>query len=206
MQWARRLGGLVVAVILFFHGLPGFVDDSAAWHSWITSMNLPTLVYPIGIVGGLLLGTSEWWYPQLRKVWDRVRRVPTALALPNEDLVRFKECLPQVELCQKLVGQYASPLNMGIMQLLTGDITMIKLIRELDYLTQSLNALGIRCPSVYGGNDESHSDFRVRLRIWNRHLAELVVMITHDGLVRARQLEPLNPTKPPTSGKSDALC
>ena len=125
---------------------------------------------------------------------------------PAEDLVRFKECLPQVELCQKLVGQYASPLNMGIMQLLTGDITMIKLIRELDYLTQSLNALGIRCPSVYGGNDESHSDFRVRLRIWNRHLAELVVMITHDGLVRARQLEPLNPTKPPTSGKSDALC
>ena len=124
----------------------------------------------------------------------------------DNDLVRFRECLPQVELCQKLVGTYASPLNMGFMQLLTGDITMIKLIRELEYLTRSLNALGIRCPSVRGGNDESHSDFRVRLRIWNMHLAELVVMIPHDDLVRARQLEPPDSTKPPTSDKSDALC
>ena len=98
---------------------------------------------------------------------------------------------------------------MGIMQLRylsTGDTTIIKLIRELDYLTRSLNALGIRCPSVYGGNDESDSDFCVRMQIWNRHLAELVVMIPHDDLVRARQLEPLNPTKPPTSDKSDAQC
>ena len=78
---------------------------------------------------------------------------------------------------------------------------MIRLIRELEYLTRSLNALGIRCPSVYGDNDESDSDFRVRMQIWNRHLAELVVMIPHDDLVRARQLEPLNPTKSPTSDK-----
>ena len=52
-----------------------------------------------------------------------------------------------------------------------------------------------------GGNDESDSDFRVRMQMWNRHLAELVVMIPHDDLVRARQLESLNPTKPPTSDK-----
>ena len=57
---------------------------------------------------------------------------------------------------------------MGIVQLhylSTGDTTMIRLIRELEYLTRSLNALGIRCPSVYGDNDESDSDFRVRMQI-----------------------------------------
>ena len=97
---------------------------------------------------------------------------------------------------------------MAIMQLhyfSTGDTTMIKLIRELEYLTRSLKQLGIRCPSVYGGNDESDSDFRVRMQIWNMHLAELAVMISHDDLMQARQLEPLNPTKPPTSDKSNAL-
>ena len=187
-------------------GVPGRIDDSAMWRIWLDGMNPFDIIYPAGLAFGICLGTSEWWYPRLRQGWNRAQNTSTALASPAEDLVGFRECLPQVELCQKLVGQYASPLNMGIMELLTGDITMIKLIRELDYLTRSLNALGIRCPSVYGGNDESHSDFRVRLRIWNMHLAELVVMITHDDLVRARQLEPLNPTKPPTSGKSDALC
>ena len=157
---------------------------------------------------------SDQWRTPAVNWWRRIRHAQlTALPVlnqPDEDLVCFRECLPQVELCQRLVGQYASPLgslNMGIMKLhylFTGDTTMIKLIRELDYLTRSLNALGIRCPSVHGGNDESDSDFRVRLRIWNMHLAELVVMIPHDDLVRARQLEPLDPTKPPTSDKSDA--
>ena len=158
---------------------------------------------------------SDRWRTPVIKWWRRIRHAElTALPVlnqPHEDLVRFRECLPQVELCQRLIGQYAGPLgglNMWIMSLrywLAGDITMIKLIKEFGYLTRSLNALGIRCPSVYGGNDESDSDFRDRLRIWNIHLAELAVMIPHDDLVRARQLEPLDPTKPPASDKSDAL-
>ena len=165
------------------------------------------------LLSGPLLWTSGWWYPRLRQWRNHVLRAhPAALALPNEDLVRFRECLPQVELCQRLIGQYAGPLgglNMGIMSLrywFAGDITMITLIRQLEYLTWSLDTLGIRCPSVYGGNGESDSAFRVRLLVWNMHLAELAVMILHDDLARARQLEPLDPTKPPTSGKSDALC
>ena len=173
------------------------------------------------VIGSLLLIVtpitwySDLWHTPVVNWWRRISHAQlTALPVlnqPDEDLVRFRECLPQVELCQRLIGQYAGPLgglNMGIMSLrywLAGDITMIKLIKELDYLTWSLDTLGIRCPSVYGGNDASDSDFRVRLRIWNIHLAELAVMIPHDDLVRARQLEPLDPTKPPTSDKSDAL-
>ena len=178
---------------------------------WLWGVILLACVLPSAVTYGVpyikrRLSPKSFRVPRLLQ-WRRpTQNTSTALASFAEDLVRFRECLPQVELCQKLVGTYASPLNMGIMQLLTGDITMIKLIRELEYLTRSLNALGIRCPTVRGGNDESHSDFRVRLRIWNMHLAELVMMIPHDDLVRARQLEPLNPTKPPTSGKSDALC
>ena len=193
-------------------GVPGRIDDSAMWRIWLDGMNPSDIIYPAGVVCGLALATSEWWYPRLRQGWHRAQDTSTALASPAEGLVRFKECLPQVERCQKLVGPRASPLgglNMGIMQLhylSTGDTTIIKLVRELEYLTRSLDALGIRCPNVYGGNDESDSDFRVRMRIWNMYLAELVVMISHDDLMRARQLEPLNSTKPPTSGKSDAQC
>ena len=53
---------------------------------------------------------------------------------PAEDLVRFKECLPQVELCQKLVGPYASPLgglNLGIMRLEISEIAVVEVRHEL---------------------------------------------------------------------------
>ena len=169
----------------------------------------------IGFIStGPLLWTSGWWFPRLPRRKRRLTAPLTAMSVlnqPDEDLVRFRECLPQVELCQRLIGQYAGPLgglNMGIMSLRylsAGDMTMITLIRQLEYLTCSLDTLGIRCPSVYGGNGESDSAFRVRLLVWNMHLAELAVMIPHDDLARARQLEPLEPTKAPTSDKSDGL-
>ena len=221
MRWLLRAAIVAqiigwVDIALFFIGLPGYIDDTKTWARWVALVVSPPIL-AVAIcfaISGPLLWTSGWWFPRLPRRKRRLTAPLTAMPVlnqPDEDLVRFRECLPQLELCQELVGQYASPLgglNMGIMKLhylFTGDTRMIKLIRELDYLTRSLNALGIRCPSVYGGNDESDSDFRVRLRIWNMHLAELAVMIPHDDLVRARQLEPPDPTKPPTSDKSDAL-
>ena len=162
----------------------------------------------IGFIStGPLLWTSGWWFPRLLGRKRRLTALPV-LNQPDEDLVCFRECLPGVELCQELIGQYARPfggLDMVLKYLNDGGSSINQLILELGYLSRKLKTLGVRCPSVYGGNGESNSDFRVRLRIWNMHLDELAVMIRHDDLARARQLEPLDPTKPPTSDKSDAL-
>ena len=155
---------------------------------------------------------SDRWRTPAVNWWRRIRHAQlTAMPVlnqPDEDLVCFRECLPQIEQCKKLVRPFASPLGgltMWLQYLSTAGDTIVELLKELDYLVRSLDALGIRCPAVYGAKDESPSNFYVRLQIWNRHLAELTVMIRHDDLVRARQLEPLDPTKPPTSDKSDAL-
>ncbi len=124
----------------------------------------------------------------------------------DNDLVRFRECLPQVERCQTLIGQYAGPLGgfyMWIMSLrysFAEDITRTTLIRALEYLTRNLDPLGIRCPAVHGAKDELPGDFLVRLRTWNMHLTELTEMIRYDDLTGARRL------MQPTSDKSDALC
>ena len=125
----------------------------------------------------------------------------------DNDLVRFRECLPQVERCQELVSLYAGPLGgyytwiVSLRCLSAEDnIAILTLAKQLDYLTRSLYPLGIRCPAVYGAKDELPNNFRVRMRKWNTHLANLTIMIGHDDLAGARRL------MQPTSDKSDALC
>ena len=168
------------------------------------------------IVAPITWFSGQWRTPVVMW-WRRIRHQSPLTAMPvlnqpAEDVVRFRECLPQIELCQRLIGQSAGQhggLYMWIMSLRNSfaeDITTTTLIKELEYLTRSLDPLGIRCPAVYGAKDELPSDVLVRLRIWNRYLTELTVMIQHDDLVQARQLEPPDSTKPPTPDKSDALC
>ena len=163
-----------------------------------------TGVAGIVCVAGLLLATSEWWCPRLLQWWSRVERAPTALLQRSEDLANLRACLPHVQRCRELIGPYAGDLNMGLAYLNTRGNTFIELIRELGYLTQSLSALGLRCPTVYGGNDESDSELLFRLQLWNMYLVDLAVMIQHDDIASARQLEPLERARQPTSGKSDA--
>ena len=163
-----------------------------------------------GIAPALAFGTSEWWWPRMvAKVRRRsqLQLAPeSAMVQTNGDLERFKACLPHITQCRQLVGPFASPfggLTMGLQHLSTAGDTIIELLTELGYLARSLDALGIRCPAVYGATDESDSDFRVRLRIWNTHLTKLTVMIRHDDLAGARRLRPL---MQPTPDKSDAQC
>ena len=155
---------------------------------------------------------SDWWRTPVVNWWRRIRHAQlTALPVlnqPDEDLERFRACQSHIEQCKKLVGPFASPLSgltMGLQYLSAGGTIFVELLEELGYLMRKLDALGIRYPAVYGPKDESSSDFRMRMRIWNMYLAELAVMIRYNDLVRARQLEPLDPTKLPTSDKSDAL-
>ncbi len=190
MQWARRLGGPVVSLILFLHGLPGFVNDTATWHSWITSLNLPALVYLLGIVGGLLLGTSEWWWALVRKGWNRFRRTPTALAQPNEDLARFKACLPHIERCQKLIEPYTGTLgtaSIGLQVFQSGSAKFGQIATELEYLTKQFNMLGIPSLDIWGeeGND-SFDKVHLRLRAWSTHLARLKAKIHQEDIEGAR--------------------
>ena len=86
---------------------------------------------------------SDRWHVPVVNWWRRIRHQSPLTAMPilnqpTDDLVRFRKCLPQVVLCQRLIGQYAGPLgglNMGIMSLrywLAGDITMVTLIKQLE--------------------------------------------------------------------------
>ena len=195
-KWARRVGGTIIAALVLIHGLPGFIDDSITWLSWIEDMDLRWVIYPIGIVGGLLLGTSEWWWPLVFSSAKKRSQEDTncSKSPTDSDLEQFRACLPHLERCRELVKPFASPLgslNMGLEYLSTGGDKFIELIGELGYLARRLNALGIRYPDLYGAKDESDSHFRVRLRIWSMYLAELAVMIRQDDLAGARLLEPL---------------
>ena len=205
--------GAVWTAIRFVHSLPGFVDDSTIWYSLWQKMSLGlSLWVGTGVAGGvcfagLALATSEWWWSRLLQWWKPAQMPPTVLAQPSEDLERFRACLPHIEQCRKLVKPFAGPLgsiDMALQQLSDGGSRIQELLRELGYLSRDLKTLGIRCPIAYGGNDESDSTFLIRLRIWAMHLTDLAVMTRNDDLASARQLEPLDPTKPPTSDKSDA--
>ena len=183
-------------MLLLILGLPGFIDDSITWLSWIEYISLPLVIYPIGIVGGILLGTSEWWWHRVVSMFKGRSRLGTSCSISqaDSDLGQFRACLPHLERCRELVKPFASPLgslNMGLEYLSTGGDKFIELIGELGYLARRLNALGIRYPDLYGVKDESDSHFRVRLRIWSMYLAELAVMIRHDDLAGARLREPL---------------
>ena len=72
-KWSKRLGGFGVSALLFLHGLPGFINDSVTWLSWIKTISFLWIVYPVGIGGGLLLGTSEWWWPYVSRRINRMK-------------------------------------------------------------------------------------------------------------------------------------
>ncbi len=219
MAWFRRaafvaqiIGWLDIALIFF--GIPGHIDDTTTWVRWAALLGeTPVLVVAIGfVISGPLLWTSGWWLPRLA---SRKRRQIEPLAIipissqPDEDLARFKACLPHIERCRKLVQPFAGPLgsiNMALQQLSEGGNTLMELIHELDYLTRQLETLGILYPILFGPDNESDSAFAVRFRIWSMYLTQLEVMIRHDDLDGARRLEPLDPSRPPTPDKSDAQC
>lgn len=88
-KWIRKFGSalwsLVCAGGILKHsfGLPGYIDDFAAWLSWIgaawqwgTGMSLNLWVYIVLLLLGLGLFTWEWWWPQVSPKLSRLRRNP----------------------------------------------------------------------------------------------------------------------------------
>ena len=63
-NWLRRFGGLLITVTALLYGVPGSIEDTATWLSWLKQLKVPPFAYLIGVVAGVLLGTSEWWWPR----------------------------------------------------------------------------------------------------------------------------------------------
>ena len=198
-KWARRLSGPIVSGLLLLHGLPGFIDDSTTWLSWIKDMSLPWIVYPVGIVGALLFGTSEWWWPWL-STWvkrikannETIQELETALTTTTpgfEDLEQFRSCLPHVQRCRELIRPYAGTggqFKIAVQVLGARDV-FAEIATELEYLAKQLSTLGIWSPNIWGeeGND-SLDRVHSRLRDWSFHLARLEARIHQDDLEGAR--------------------
>ncbi len=192
-------------MLLFAHGLPGFIDDSLTWYSWVEDIRIPLFIYPVGIVGSILLGTSEWWWPRMSAIVSRVvviaeRRlqsghtqealavVPPTSARPDEDFRRFKACLPHVQRCRRLIRPYAGTLGQLTiaMRVLNARDVFAEIATEMEFLTRKLSELGIASPDIWGeeGND-SLEKVHLRLIAWSHHLATLEAKIHQDDLAGA---------------------
>ena len=195
-KWFKRLGGPIVSGLLLLHGLPGFIDDSATWHSWIENVSLPWVVYPVGIIGGLLLGTSEWWWPWTSTCvkWIRAKHeAPQELetvAPGFKDLEQFRSCLPHIQRCRKLIRPYTGrlgTLEIGLRIFDGGSDKFAEIATELEYLSVQLSALGIWSPDIWGEEGKDSLDkVHSRLRAWSAHLARLEAKIYQDDLNGAR--------------------
>ena len=70
---------MLVAVFWFIHGLPGFIDDSVTWLSWVQKVNISSVVFPIAIIAGIIVATSEWWWPRAATQFNRKARSSPSL-------------------------------------------------------------------------------------------------------------------------------
>ena len=198
MRWRHLLSivwwfGGWLGVVLFIVGIPGHIDDTTTWLRWskMSGVSITLTLVSVGLVlTGPLLWTSGWWFPRLLKWWNRDQRAPTALAQPNEDLAKFRACLPHVQRCRKLISPYTGTLgtvDIALQVLRIGSATFGEIATELEYLAKQLSVLGIQSPDIWGevGND-SFDKVHFRLRAWSSHLARLEAKIHQEDLKGAR--------------------
>ena len=198
---------------------PGRIDDSSAWRIWLDGINPYGIIYPVGLFFGIALGTSEWWWPRIASAFGqrgfgstplRVQSTsPDSVGEIDNDMKRFRACLPHIEQCRKLVRPFAGPLgsiDMVLQQLSDGGSRIQELIQELVYLTRELKTLGIQHPIVFEPKDESGRDFAIRMRVWSMYLTELEVTMRHDDLAGARQIVPIGMATQLDSDTSTAQC
>ena len=195
--WLRRLAGGITSLLSLWKavdllwGLPGRLDDTEVWQEWIEKVSATDAIYPIGIVGGLALATSEWWWPRIAlAIRSRRHSSVDSVGEIDDDLARFRACQPHIERCRKLIQPLAGPLgsaNMGLQILSDGGSKVAELIHDLGYLTRQLETLEIRHPMI----SDPDGTGALRVGIWNMYLAKLEVMIRHDDIAGARRLEPV---------------
>ena len=199
-KWIRPIsGGSIIALLLFFYGLPGHIEDAITWREWmrVIKPDDAVTVWQYMALGGtipaLLIATSEWWYTWL---FGRRRRQSEPLATDSTsnhcdaDLAHFRACLPHIERCRTLIRPFAGTLgtfNIALQVFHSGGDTLAQIATELEFLTKELTRLDIPCPDIWGEN--TFDKIRFRLWTWNTHLATLEARIHHGDLEGARSLE-----------------
>ena len=141
---------------------------------------------------------SDQWHVPVVNWWRRIRHAQlTALPVlnqPNEDLVRFRECLPHVQRCRKLISPYTGTLGTADIALQVyriGSAQFGEIATELEYLAKQFRVLGIPSPEICGdGGEDDHSFSKVhsRLRLWSFHLAWLEAKI-HQGDIKGARFQ-----------------
>ena len=189
MDWLRRASIVAqligwIDIALFVFGIPGYIDDSKTWSTWVASVVEPpgVLVAAFFVISGPILWTSPWWFPSLAR---RMRRQNAA----DEDLAHFKACLPHIDRCRKLIEPYAGTLgtaNIAMQVLQKGSARFGEIATELEYLAKQLSMLGIHSPEIWGDGDSSFDRVHLRLRSWSSHLAMLEAKIHQEDLEGAR--------------------
>ena len=199
-MWARLVSLLFfiggwTGIIAFVFGLPGHIDDATTWLRWLKVVQeLPALLVSIGmVVTGPILWTSGLWCPRVvRYVHERNKSAEVSMSdQPNEDLVRFKDCLSHIKRCRKLIRPYAGGLGLFTisLQVLNADDVFTEIATELEFLAEQTSALGIWSPDIWGEKGDSSLDkVHDRLRAWSSHLARLEAKIHQEDLDGARSL------------------
>ena len=117
-KWLRRLAGGIIStlslwkVVDLLWSVPGRLNDLEVWEEWIKKVSASEAIYPIGIVGGVLIAISEWWWPRV-SIWvkhmkskQRRKEVETpSLPVATDDWQskRFKELEPLITRHRKAV-------------------------------------------------------------------------------------------------------
>ena len=205
-KWARRLGGWGVSFLSgaffskafqiadFVHGLPGSIDDSSAWKAVIAKVSLSTVVYASGIIGGLLLATSEWWWPRFSRWIHRTRSNRQTQELVTSDaatlgiimaidpqIKRFKELEPLITRHRKARRprrDIFTPQFWNTSGILAFRADLEELIAELDAL---------RIPHPCGDADRA---------VWFNYMVRLDAACRIGDLEEARSFYPSGSTTP----------
>ena len=185
-------------IVEFLHGLPGSIDDSSAWTAVVEKMTVETGIYAFGMIGGVLLATSEWWWPAASRLVGRMKPQGTqganeaspvlepasAVAACGAQIERFKELEPLItrhrDALKPIRDPYRSMLFSSMTDRFAVNADQEELVAELDAL---------RIPHPPAGTDR---------RVWFNYLVRLEASCQRGDLQEARLLD--DPSHSETEG------
>ena len=166
-KWTKRFAGGFISslsgwkVVDLLWGIPGRLDDSEVWQKWIEQLNASDTIYPIGVVGGILLGTSEWWWPRVSTWVKRIRtsqdmkgvEVTRAVLSTSNDaahIERFKELKSVITRHRKALSPIRIPMSFPFLSV----ERQFEIRADREELVAHLDALKIPYPSSDAGRSE----------------------------------------------------
>ena len=185
-RWPRRVAGGGVTILSLWKGfdlvwsIPGRIDNSAEWRSWIEKLSVSDVIYPIGIVGGILLGTSEWWRPRVSLWGKRMRprqetqeiKLNGAISDLTPQAEKFKELEPLITRHRETLKPIRDPFRIWFLWNASGQQAVRA---DHEELVAHLDALKIPRPPSDAGR-----------KTWFHYLVQLEVLCQAGELQEAR--------------------